>query len=91
VATAELEQRVLECANKAAGTALTLRAGEDIALEAFHFDSLSLFAFMIELENACAIEFDDSLTHQEHLRSVRSTADFIASRRRTASTPEEPE
>ena len=73
----DLAQRVLECANKAAGTAFLLPPDEDIALEAFHFDSLTLFAFMIELENACAIGFDDALTHQEHLRTVRSTARFI--------------
>jgi acyl carrier protein len=73
----DLAQQVLDCANKVAGANLILSPDEDIALEAFHFDSLSLFAFMIELEKACAIDFDDALAHQEQLRTVRSTAQFI--------------
>lgn len=76
----DVTQRVLDSANKVAGTAFTLAQGEDIALEAFHFDSLTLVAFMMELETACAIEFDETLTHQEHLRTIRSTAEFIESR-----------
>ena len=73
----DLAQQVLSCANKVAGTAFTLSPDEDIALEAFHFDSLTLFAFMIELENACAISFDEALANQEQLQTVRSTAGFI--------------
>jgi acyl carrier protein len=78
---AEWMTRVLECANKAAGTNLALGADGDLSLEAFRFDSLSLFAFMVEVENACGIAFDDVLVNQDHLRTIRTTAAFIAANR----------
>ena len=37
----DLLKRVLQCANQAAGTSLTLPPGADLPLEAFQFDSLS--------------------------------------------------
>ena len=77
----QLVDEVLGCANKVAGTALSLPPGGDIALEAFAFDSLSLFAFILELERACGIQLDDAILNHEHLRSVRSTAALVASRR----------
>jgi len=77
----ELMSRVLQCANKAAGTALTFGPEGDLPLEAFHLDSLSLFAFMVEVENTCGIDFDEVLQNPEHLTTIRSTATFIASRR----------
>jgi acyl carrier protein len=73
--------RVLECANKAAGTNLTLNSEGDLPLEAFRFDSLSLFAFMVEVENTCGIAFDDVLVNQAHLRTIRTTAAYIAASR----------
>ena len=78
----ELISRVLACANKAAGTALTLDPEGDLPLETFRLDSLSLFAFMVEVENTCGIDFDEVLQNPEHLRTIRSTAAFIAARRR---------
>ena len=80
----ELISRVLACANKAAGTTLTLASAEDLPLQAFRLDSLSLFAFMVEVENTCGIDFDEVLQNPDHLRTIRSTAAFIAARRRTA-------
>lgn len=76
-----LAEEVLGCANRVAGTALSLPAGGDIALEAFAFDSLSLFAFILELERACGIQLDDAILNHDHLLSVRSTAALVASRR----------
>jgi hypothetical protein len=43
-----------------------------------------LFAFMVEVENTCGIDFDEVLQNPEHLRTIRSTAAFIAARRRAA-------
>ena len=74
----ELVNRVFDCANRVAGTDLHMPSDGDIALEAFGFDSLSLFAFILELEGTCGIEFDDILLNQEYLRSVRSVAALIA-------------
>src|SRR5947209_9295012 len=70
---------VLGCANRAAGTALTLPGGAgDLLLEEFGFDSLSLFAFVLELERAFGAPLDDALLDHEHLRSVRSAAALMA-------------
>lgn len=80
--TSELLSRVLDCANRAAGTALTVEPEGDVPIAAFQLDSLGLFAFMVEVEKACGIGFDEILLHSESLRSVRSTAEFIASHRR---------
>jgi hypothetical protein len=77
----QLLNAVLDCANRAAGTALRLGPEGDIPLEAFHLDSLGLFAFMVEVEKSCGIDFDEILLHAESLRTLRSTADFIASHR----------
>jgi hypothetical protein len=75
----ELANRVLECANRIAGTSLSLPQGGDVPLEAFCFDSLSLFAFILELEGTCGIKFDETLLNHEQVRSIRSTAAFIES------------
>lgn len=74
----ELASRVLECANRVARTTVTMSPEEDIPFTAFQLDSLSFFAFLLEVEKACAFNFDDALDNQEQLRSVRSTAAFIA-------------
>lgn len=71
--------RVLACANEVAGMALTMPPDGDVLLEAFEFDSLSLFAFILELERATGVQFDEVFLHHEHLHSVRSTAAVIAS------------
>jgi len=76
----ELIFRVLDCANRAAGTQLALDPEGDLPLEAFRLDSLGLFAFMVEVEKSCGIDFDEILLHSESLRTLRATADFIASR-----------
>lgn len=49
-------------------------------LEAFEFDSLSFFAFMLELERMCGMKFDEMLLNHEELRSIRSVAALIESR-----------
>jgi acyl carrier protein len=76
----QLIDDVLDCANRVAGTSLCMLPDEDITLEAFHFDSLGLFAFILELEHTCGIEFDDALINHERLRSIRSVAALVASR-----------
>jgi hypothetical protein len=76
----ELMNRVLECANRVAGTSLSLAPSGDIPLENFRFDSLSLFAFILELERTCGIKFDEALLNQEQMRSIRSAAALIESR-----------
>jgi phosphopantetheine binding protein len=76
----ELVSRVLECANRVAGTSLSLPQRGDVPLEAFEFDSLSLFAFILELERTCGIKFDETLLNHEGLASVRSTAALIEAR-----------
>ena len=80
---ADLVTRVLACANKAAGTSLTLGPDRDIPLQAFHLDSLSFFAFMVEVEKTCKIDFDEVLQNPDRLLTIRSTAEFIASRHTT--------
>jgi acyl carrier protein len=82
----DLTQQVLACANRVAGTRLSLASDEDIPLEAFHLDSLTLFAFIVELEKESGIDFDDAVQNYERLRTVRSTAEFIAQRVRTRSS-----
>ena len=76
----ELVNDVLSCANRVAGTSMCIPPEEDITLEAFHFDSLGLFAFILELEQTCGIEFDDAFINHERLRSIRSVAALVASR-----------
>ena len=76
----QLVNRVLECANRVAGPSLSLPPGGDVPLEAFHFDSLSLFAFILELEGTCGIKFDETLINYDQVRSIRSTAALIESR-----------
>ena len=73
----ELLSTVLDCANRIAGTSLRMPMDGDIPLEAFEFDSLSLLAFILELERACGIAFDDGLLDYERLHSIRSTAALI--------------
>ena len=46
----EMTKRVLDCANKVAGTSLKVEVDRDVELAAFNFDSLSVFAFLVELE-----------------------------------------
>jgi acyl carrier protein len=75
----ELTHRVLDCANRIAQKSLELPPDGDLPLGAFGFDSLSLFGFILELEQNCGIRFDDALLHLEHLASIRSTAALIAS------------
>jgi acyl carrier protein len=74
----ELTPRVLKCANKVSGKSLTMPDGDDLALESFGFDSLSTFAFMIELENEFGVSLDETLFGGEDLRTVRSAAALIA-------------
>ena len=76
----ELINDVLGCANRIAGTSMCMPPEEDISLEAFHFDSLGLFAFILELEQTCDIEFDDAFINHERLRTIRSVAALVASR-----------
>jgi acyl carrier protein len=73
----DLLTTVLDCANRVAGTSLRMPSDGDIPLEAFEFDSLSLLAFILELERACGIAFDDALLDYERLRSIRSTTALI--------------
>jgi acyl carrier protein len=74
----DLVHDVVACANKVAGTSLSVPRDGDLLLEAFNFDSLSLFAFILELEEKCGIKFDDALLNHERLRSIRSAAALIA-------------
>lgn len=76
-----LVDQVLACANGVAGMSLTMPPDGDVLLEAFEFDSLSLFAFILELERATGVQFDEVFLHHERLHSVRSTAAVIASLR----------
>jgi hypothetical protein len=73
----ELVSIVLDCANRVAGTSLRMPLEGDIPLEAFGFDSLSLLAFILELERTCGIAFDDALLDYERLHSIRSTTALI--------------
>jgi acyl carrier protein len=81
----DLVDRVLDCANRVSGTALSLPPDGDLPLEAFGFDSLSAFAFILELEATCGFEFDDALLDPQVGRSVRSVAALIASDSRSGS------
>jgi acyl carrier protein len=74
----ELAECVLGCANRIANKSLTLPPDGDLPLGAFNFDSLSLFAYILELERTCGITFDSILLNQERLDSIRSTAALIA-------------
>jgi len=81
-----MTKRVLDCANKVAGTSLKVEVDRDVELAAFNFDSLSVFAFLVELETSCGIEFDDALLNHEQLRTVGSTVDLIQARCRQNQT-----
>lgn len=74
----KLVQEVLACANSVAGTAQALSPDGDLAIEAFEFDSLSLFAFIMELERVIGVPFDDVMLNHEQLQSIRSTAAVAA-------------
>jgi len=76
----ELVNNVLDCANRVAGTSVCMPPDGDVAFENFHFDSLGLFAFILELEHSCGIEFDDAFINHERLGSIRSVAALVASR-----------
>jgi hypothetical protein len=73
----DLVNRVLQCANQAAGTSLTLPPGRDLPLEAFQLDSLSLFAFLLELERKCGMKFDETILNHDQFHSIRSAAALI--------------
>jgi hypothetical protein len=75
---AELAERVLGCANRIANKSLTLPPDGDLLLADFGFDSLSLFAYILELERTCGITFDNVLLNQEQLGSILATAALIA-------------
>ena len=72
-----LVDRVLECANRVAGTALSLPPGDDLPLKEFGFDSLSAFAFVLELESQFGLAFDESNLDIEELHSIRSVAAVV--------------
>jgi acyl carrier protein len=76
----DLVVRVLDCANRVSGNALSLPVDGDLPLEAFGFDSLSAFAFILELEATCGFEFDEALLDPQSRRSIRSVAALISSR-----------
>jgi len=69
--------RVLECANRVAGTTLSLPPGGDLPLKAFGFDSLTSFAFILELENLLGLVFDENNLDVEELHSIRSAAAVV--------------
>jgi acyl carrier protein len=73
-------QRVLACVNSIARTNFSLGPGEDISLEAFQLDSLSLFAFLVEVEKSFGIDFDEALLNIDNLPTIRTTAAFIVSK-----------
>jgi acyl carrier protein len=74
-----LPTRVLACANRVAGTTLSLPPDGDLPIEAFGFDSLTLFAFILELERTCGIKFDDALLNHQQFSSIRTTSALIES------------
>jgi Phosphopantetheine attachment site len=73
----DLLNRVLECANRAAGKSFSLPPGGDLPLEAFEFDSLSLFAFLLELERKCGMKFDETIINLDGFRTIRSAAALV--------------
>lgn len=86
-----LVDQVLECANRVAGTALSLPPGDDLPLKAFGFDSLSAFAFVLELESLFGLVFDESNLDLEELHSIRSvTAVVLRSQTQSGGVREEP-
>jgi hypothetical protein len=72
-----LVEVVLDCANRAAGTSLTLPDGGDLPFEAFQLDSISLFVFLLELESKCGKKFDEAILAHEDFRSIRSAAELL--------------
>ena len=76
----DLVDRVLDCANRVSGSELSLPDGGDVQLDEFGFDSLSAFAFLLELEATCGFEFDEAILDAHGQRSIRSLAALIASR-----------
>ena len=75
----DLLDRVLQCANQAAGTSLSLPPDGDLPLETFRMDSMSLFVFLLELERKCGMKFDEKLLNHQQFRSIRSAAALIRS------------
>ena len=75
----ELLNRVLQCANQAAGTSLSLPPDGDLPFEAFQLDSMTLFVFLLELERKCGMKFDETLLNHQQFRSIRSAAALIQS------------
>lgn len=66
---------------KPSGRHVDLLASDgDVSLSAFGFDLLSLFAFLVELERACGMKFDETLLGDEQLRTIRSMASLIRQR-----------
>ena len=76
----DLLNRVLQCANQAAGTSLSLPPDGDLPFETFQMDSMSLFVFLLELERNCGMKFDETLLNHQQFRSIRSAAALIQSR-----------
>jgi len=72
-----LVDRVLDCANRTAGTTFSLPPGDDLSLSEFDFDSLSAFAFIIELESQFGLAFDEGNLDIEELHSIRSVAALV--------------
>ena len=80
-----LVERVLDCANRIANKSLRLPPDGDLPLRDFGFDSLTLFAFILELERTCGIQLDNALLNQGQLVSIRSAAALIERCRGTGS------
>ena len=81
----ELIEQVLDCANRTARKAFAMTAGSDVPLQDFEFDSLTLFAFILELERTCGIQFDEILVHYEETGTIRSLAALVVRSRETSS------
>jgi hypothetical protein len=68
---------VLDSANRVAGQPVAAtRRRSSVGIRP---DSLSFFAFILDLERSCGIKFDDTLLNQEHLHSIRSAAALMQS------------
>src|SRR6516225_9678652 len=86
----QLLNSVLQCANRAAGTTLSLSPDCDMPIEAFAFDSLSLFVFLLELERVTGMKFDETLLAHEGLGSIQSVAALIRDRTPTGPSDKPP-
>jgi acyl carrier protein len=76
-----VQEEVLACANRVAGTSLVLSSDGDLSIDAFAFDSLTLFAFMLELESTFGVSFDHLLREPQQALTIRSLAALIESAR----------